>query len=154
MRVVSLRIVLFALALVSAQGEKVEKQPEEEKKIPTTLAEAHAELERIFSAEDLAEIDAMPSEDGMIRYHHGLGTSMRNAWGLWRNSALAKYMRELGFTHTDDMSGVILATFWCKRHGQDFRLEARAAKYKRYWDDRNDPSQGSRGEIRKMMMVN
>jgi hypothetical protein len=40
-------------------------------------------------------------------------------------------MRELGFTHPDDMSGAILGTFWRKRHGQDLNLEELKAAAKR-----------------------
>lgn len=111
-----------------AQADSLEK---EWGKSPASLAEAHAHLERMLSPEELAKIDAMDSEDGMIRYHFSLGLGIRNAWGLWAGSALAKHMQELGFTHPDEMSGTILAAFWCKRHGKDFRLEERAARYKK-----------------------
>ncbi len=130
MRLSSLLLVFLMFGSAYAQ----EADPnDQQKKIPTTLAEAHVELERMLPAETLAKIDAMESEDGMIMYHHGLGTGLRNSWGLWGRSALAEHMRELGFTHADDMSGVILSTFWCKRHGKDFRIEERAAKYRAYW---------------------
>lgn len=131
MRIVSLVVVLLSFSVVCAQGREEANQPEEQKGIPTTLAEAHAELERTLSAEELAKIDAMESEDGMIRYHMGLGAGIRNSWGLWAGGPLAKHMQELGFTHPDDMSGVILETFWCKRHGKDFRLAERAAASKK-----------------------
>lgn len=130
MRIVSLILALMSLTPAFAQEKNAE---DPQKKIPTTLAEAHAELERTLPAKTLAEIDAMESEDRMALYHHGLGTALRNSWGLWGRSALAEHMRELGFTHPDDMSGVILGTFWCNRHGQEFRLEERAAKYRTYW---------------------
>jgi hypothetical protein len=89
------------------------------------------QLEGILSPEELTTIDAMPSENDMSQYHFGLGVDIRNDWGLWQGSPLAKHMRELGFTDPDIMSGVILKTFWCKRHGQDFRLEERAAAFKK-----------------------
>ena len=129
-------ICLFALlpGIALAQDEKPEASAEKEKKIPTTLAEAHAELERDFPAEELKKIDAMKSEDEMIEYHFGLGMGIRNSWGLWGGSPLSKHMQELGFTHADDMSGVILETFWCKRHGKPFRLKERAAEYAAYWE--------------------
>ena len=106
-------------------------RPQEEQKTPATLSEAHAVLERMLSPQQLAEIDAMPSERNMAKYHFSLGLTIRNGWGLWTASPLAKHMQELGFTHADDMSSVILGTFWCKRHGQDFRLKERAAGYRR-----------------------
>jgi len=184
MRVVSLLLVSLLLSVVSA-GEggaeaqsrekfKPPKTPEEYRAMlervianvkkerenaPTTLAEAHERLEQMLSAEELAKVDAMPSQRGMSKYHMGLGAGIRNGWGLWGDLPLAKHMRELGFTHADDMSGVILDTFWCKRHGKDFRLEERAAKYKGYWDatkkDQEEEErrvEESKAAIRKMMM--
>jgi Domain of unknown function (DUF6794) len=120
--------------------------------IPTTLAEAHAELERILTDESLAMIDAMDSEDGTSLSHHGLGASMRRAWGLWGDSVLAQHMKELGFTNGDDMSGTILDTLWCKRHGQDFRLEERAAKYREYWEREQNRVPKARTALRRRMM--
>jgi hypothetical protein len=126
MRVIELLLVPFLLSLVSGQEERVRNQQQEQVKIPTTLAEAHAELERVLPPETLAEIDAMPSEKDMVQYHIPLGTSLRNSW-VSPGSPLAKQMQELGFTHPDGMSSVILVTFWRKRHGEDLRLEELAA---------------------------
>jgi hypothetical protein len=106
---------------------------------PTTLEEAHRQLEILLSKEELAKIDAMKSEDEMVKYHLELGMGLRNEWGLWQNSPLYEHLHKLGFTHPDDMSGVILETFWCKRHGKDFRLEERAAHYAAYWKSAADP---------------
>ncbi len=131
MRVISLLVVISSLSIVSAQEAKKDNPPQEQRKIPTTLAEAHAELERILPPQTLAEIDAMPSERDMIQYHMSLGLTIRNRWGLWADSALAKYMRGLGFTHPDGMSSAILATFWRKRHGQDLNLEELKAAAKK-----------------------
>jgi len=131
-RVVALLLMLSLLASVSAQaGGEVGQGSEAERKIPTTLAEAHVELERILPVETLAEIDAMESERDMRRYHLGLGMRIRNDWRLWAGGPLAKHMEALGFEHPDNMSGVILSTFWCKRHGEDFRLDERAEEIRR-----------------------
>lgn len=161
MRNVSLLVVLLSLSVACAkEGEaKSSSQPKEQQKIPTTLAEAHAELERLFPSEELAKIDAMESEDDMALYHLPFGAGLRNSWGLWQGSPLAKHMQALGFTHADDMSGVILYTFWCKRHGKDFRLEERAARYRKYWDqaqhvekEKESRAQKDNEAIRSMMM--
>ena len=138
--------ILFGVASLVAreEGQRTNaapsKQPTEASAIvPTTLQEAHRELERQFSREELAKIDAMKSENEMIQYHFGLGMGMRNGWGLWKSSPLAQHMRKLGFAHPDDMSAVILATFWCKRHGKDFRLKERADYNVAYWKAVADP---------------
>jgi hypothetical protein len=145
MSIASLLCVLLLLSVVSAQETKEDNPPQVQRKIPAafgaypllqqmrshippTLEEAHAQLERMLPRETLAEIDAMPSEFYMVKYHFSWGLTMRNGWGLWAGSPLATYMRELGCTHPDDMSGLILTTFWRKRHGQDLHLdELRAA---------------------------
>jgi hypothetical protein len=159
MRIVSLLVVLMSSSVVWAQEANKGNPPQEQSKIPTTLAEAHAELERILSPRTLAEIDAMSSERDMIKYHMSLGLSIRNGWGLWRGSALAKHMQELGFTDPDLMSGAILSTFWRKRHGQDLNLEELKAAAKRAADaarKRQEDEEWRRQEataaIAKMMM--
>ena len=48
---------------------------------PKTLEEAHLQLEKLLSAEELAKIDAMKSEDDMIIFHRGLGQNDQ-----WRGS--------------------------------------------------------------------
>ncbi len=149
MRIASLLFVLLWLCPVWAQEKRTETQPREQKKIPTTLAEAHAELERTLSPEELARIDAMASERDMIQYHMGLGAGIRNSWGLWSGGPLAKHMQELGFTHPDNMSGVILATFWCKRHGEDFRLEEKAANSKRSMEIARELQEEEASRVRK-----
>jgi len=176
MRVVFV-IVCLLLSPVSAQEQGVEKRVRQEpnrragiegvlarlarKQLhlkerwgepPATLAEAHARLEQILTPESLALVDGMDSEDGMILSHHGFGTGMRNEWGLWSGSALAKYMEGLGFPHPDEMSGVILATFWCKRHGRDFRLEERAAEYREYRERQQNRVPKARAALRSRLM--
>ena len=126
-------LVVSILSTVHAQEGKGKDPKKGKEKAPATLAEAHAELEKIFSHVELAKIDAMKSEKEMIRFHRGTGAFLRNSWGLWRGSPLRDHMRKLGFTHPDDMSAVILETFWCKRHGKEFRLEERAKYYAAYW---------------------
>ena len=61
---------------------------------------------------DRKEMSALPKRDEMIRYHHGLGTWIRNNWGLWGGSRLQKYFTDKGMAHPDDMSSVILFYYW------------------------------------------
>jgi hypothetical protein len=136
-----------AKQLATEQTEKAQAPP------PKTLEEAHQQLEKLFPKDELAKIDAMKSESEMIEYHFGLGMGMRNSWGLWGGGPLAQHMNKLGFHHPDDMSGVILETFWCKRHNKDFRLKERVAFNEAYWkaaanppETAKDPKDGSKVE--------
>lgn len=104
------------------------------KYIPRDLDDAHACLLTSLPNEALDRIRAAPSEDSMRQDHMGLGAAVRNGWGLWRGSRLATHLKGLGFHHPDDMSGVVLATFWCRLHGRPFRLEARARHAREHWE--------------------
>lgn len=101
--------------------------------VPKNLDEAHAQLLRDMPAEEQERIRNMKSEDEMIRYHFGAGMGIRNSWGLWGDSPLAKYFKDLGIHHPDDMSGIIMNTLWCRIHNQPFRLDARVKYYQAYW---------------------
>lgn len=124
-------ILLFSFTqLVRGQTEH-DIPPEVE--IPRNLEEAHAQLMKLFPKEEIERITQMASEDEMSIYHFGAGMGIRNSWGLWHGSRLAKYFNDLGIKHADDMSGIILGTFWCRIHEQPFRLQERIEYYQAYW---------------------
>jgi hypothetical protein len=123
MRALLAILISLCACWASAQEKPAVVEP------PRTLEEAHQQLESMLSTEALARIDAMKSEKEMIEFHLGLGITIRNKWGLLGGSPLANNLWKQGFSHPDDMSEVILRTFWCKRHGKDLNLEERADYY-------------------------
>ncbi len=150
MRALSLVLTCFVIAVVLGQAGEAEgvvpripfwregledfRIKEKMGEAPATLAEAHAELERMLSPEALAKVDAMASEDDAPLLYSVLGRDILEGWKLRRDSVLAKHMEELGFARASDMSDAIVDTFWCMRHGRDFRLEERAAESGRQWE--------------------
>lgn len=103
--------------------------------MPKNLEECFLELEKMLPKETIDEMKN-GTEQEMIRYHHGLGTWIRNEWGLWRDSELSKYFNKMGIFHPDDMSGIILKTFWCRLNDKPIRLEEHVEYYKSYWQQR------------------
>jgi glutathione peroxidase-family protein len=100
--------------------------------IPKDLEDAFVELSKMLSPALLNEI-RLKSERDMIEYHHGFGKWLRNNWGLWAGLRLAQYFRQLGINHPDDMSGIILTSFWRHLHSQPIKLEEQVEAYKEYW---------------------
>jgi hypothetical protein len=100
--------------------------------VPTTLAECFAALAHQLPPETIAAMKAGTEQD-MVRYHFSLGQWMRNEWGLWQGGPLREHLSALGLRHPDDMSGLILETFWCHLHGQPLRVAERVAKAQDYW---------------------
>ena len=106
--------------------------------VPTTLDECFTALEKVGTPEDR---DALKhaTERELARYHLSLGMWMRNTWGLWGGSPLAQYFRGLGLRHPDDMSGVILRTYWRHINGKPLELEREVAEKVRYHALRSPP---------------
>jgi len=69
----------------------------------------------------------------MITYHLGLGMWLRNNWCLWHGSELQTYFIELGLVHPDDMSGIILDSFWRSLNNKPLDLEGQIAHYTTHW---------------------
>lgn len=107
--------------------------------IPASLDDAHAYLLKRLPPEELQRIREMKSEKEMIDYHMGLGMGLRNSWALWAGSRLSRHFNQLGIHHPDDMSGIILDTFWRRLHNQPLRLDERIAFYQAYWQASNLP---------------
>ena len=100
--------------------------------IPRDLNDALVELDRIIGTKGHDDVMGT-TEKGMIEYHHGLSTWLRNNWGLWGGSRLSEYFHQLGIRHPDDMSGIIFDSYWRKLHGRPIDLEGQVRYYQDFW---------------------
>lgn len=98
---------------------------------PATLSAAMDCLDAHWPSRD--EYKAL-SYDDKIQAHFGFGMWMRNNWGLWGGGPLAGYFNEMGIEHPDDMSGIVLASYWLRSNDCPVRLEEQVAYYRAYWD--------------------
>lgn len=102
-------------------------------KIPTNLEECFKELHKKAMDKDLEDIKSRPEED-MIEFHHTLGRWIRNEWGLWSGGSLQDYFKNLGLHHADDMSGLILTSFYRHLKNIPLDIQKQVNYYKEYWD--------------------
>ena len=102
---------------------------------PKDLTECFQLLQIILPRETVTELKFTDEED-LYRYHLGLGMGLRNNWGLWRNSRLRQYFNKMGIHHPDDMSGIIIKSFWRYLSYQPIRLEEQIEYYQRYWEEK------------------
>ena len=105
--------------------------------IPATLEECFVKLDKILDSESIKKITSM-KEDEIFNLHFSLGMWIRNNWGLWEGSELSKWFNSLGIYHPDDMSGIILQSYWRYKHNQPVKLEEQIQIYKNYWKKRNE----------------
>lgn len=124
-----LLITLTAITLLSYSQEQYGKKPK-------TLEETFPHLGRMFNDTMLYNFMVLPEDVSTIRLHHGLGTFLRNHWGLWRNSELKQYFQSKEIYHPDDMSDIILKSYHRHLNNIPIDLEQQAAYYAHYWKDK------------------
>lgn len=100
--------------------------------IPKDLDDCFDQLKKKLKPEDLAKMKSGTEED-MIQYHFGLGMWMRNNWGLRKGGRLATWFNDKGIHHPDDMSGIILDSFWRHLNAKPIDLDKQIKHYQDYW---------------------
>jgi hypothetical protein len=99
---------------------------------PSTLEECFSSLKEMLSEEDLRALPQMTKNE-LSRLHHGLGRWIRNNWDLWQGGPLAEYFKTLGLHHPDDMSGLIIESFWHHLRNEPLDIVAQIKGYQDYW---------------------
>jgi len=98
--------------------------------IPIDLDDCIKELDHILDNNEKESIMETAEKEFTIYSHWGLGTWLRNNWGLWGGSILKTYFLKLGVDHPDDMSSIILTSYYRYLHGQDVNIEEQVKQYK------------------------
>ena len=100
--------------------------------VPRNLNQAVAALEDQLTNSDRQFILSTPNWDTLS--HHWLGRHIRNEWGLWAKSPLARWFEETyELTHADDISAIILSQFYSNVLGKPFDIDKQVQKYKDHW---------------------
>jgi len=103
--------------------------------IPKTLEECYLILNNI---EDLDEwLSCNNEKSALVTVHHTIGRWIRNTWGLWQNekNELVLWFNDNEIKHPDDMSSIILTSFYRYKKGFDINLEEQLEYYIEYWLD-------------------
>lgn len=82
-----------------------------EEELPKTVDEAVNRILAEMDDENKARVRQTPREK-LILFHHGWGTGIRNAFGLWRGNAAL--LESCGERHPDDASMVIIRAVWAR----------------------------------------
>lgn len=87
--------------------------------IPKNLEECFIELNKLLKPKDIEAIKNLKDREETIMYHHGMGTWLRNNWGLWGGSRLQQYLLKKGIKHPDSMSALILEYYYDWLNGEN-----------------------------------
>lgn len=107
--------------------------------IPKNLTECFNEIDHFFKQSDKESIKSKTESEFTGGSHFSLGIWMRNNWALWKGSRLSKYFNEMEIFHPDDMSGIILTSYYRFLLGKDIQLQKQVDYYKIYWKVNKKP---------------
>lgn len=102
-------------------------------KVPFTVIEA---LQMFLAALTDEEKSALKEieENQIAIFHHTLGEDIRNNWSMWEeNTPLVNSFKQIGITHADDMSGIILVSAWRQLNKKAIKLQEQVKTYQEYW---------------------
>lgn len=101
--------------------------------IPKDLADAIAQIDKMWDDSTKQEIRQMTENEFAGRTHRGFGMWIRNNWGLWKGSRLSRYFNDMGIFHPDDISGIILTCYYRHLKDEDFKVDELVKHYQDYW---------------------
>jgi hypothetical protein len=101
--------------------------------IPSDLEDAFVELRRLMPSAMIDEMNGLSEGEVGAHYHRSFGMWIRNNWGLWAGSRLAQWFNRIGIYHPDDMSAIVIDSFWRHLHGRPIGLEEQVTFFRDYW---------------------
>lgn len=101
-------------------------------RIPSTLQEALQELESQLSVEDKEKILAMEEWEYIRLSKIYISDKLKMQWLRSQDSLLKKFFKAEGLFHEDDMSDIILRSFYRHLKGEDIRYEEQLETKPRY----------------------
>lgn len=144
-----IKYLILTVFLVTNQlpGQEVNKDYK-----PINLNEAIIQLDLIFPDSTKQKISQMEEREFLGKAHLSTGMWIRNNWGLWKGGDLLKYFNGLGIHHPDDMSGIILCSYYRHLKNLDYELDSQIKFYQDYWEKtqeheykmKNDPVYASK----------
>lgn len=102
--------------------------------IPEDIEDCIDELDQMLP-EELSEEIKEKTEEELIEYHFSLGVLLRTIWNLWGETRLAEYFRELEIFHPDDMSMIIITSYYRYLHDQPLKLDEQIEYYQKFWEN-------------------
>ncbi len=103
--------------------------------IPNTLDQAYEALDRLLSARDRRAFMSRPEKEAVALAHMGLGLFIRNTWFRSGKSALPGVLYDFGARSLDDMSSMVLTSYWRHLNGKPIEIEKQGACYRRWSEE-------------------
>ena len=101
------------------------------KEKPKNLTECIQMLDKNLKKEDKECIKTLTEEEFFMESHFTLGMGIRNEWIRSGNPELVKFFSDEGVKHPDDMSAMILTSYYRHLLGKEIDFEGQISAYKK-----------------------
>jgi hypothetical protein len=103
--------------------------------VPNTLDEAFVALDTLLSSEDRISFMHKPEREAVTDAHFSLGMYIRNYWFRHGGSTLPGLLSDAGAQSLDDMSSMVLTSYWRHLHHKPIELKQQGSCYERWWKE-------------------
>jgi hypothetical protein len=101
--------------------------------VPNTLEDAFASLDSSLKPDQKLAFMQRQERQAVIEAHFAVGLYIRNEWLRTGKSSLVGTLQSVGARSYDDMSAMILTSYWRHLHGVKIALKEQGACYRRWW---------------------
>ena len=98
---------------------------------PKNLTECIQMLDHILKKEDKEKAKTLTESEFLIETYFGTGIGIRNEWIRSGNPELVKFFSDEGIKHPDDMSAMILTSYYRHLLGKEIDFEGQISAYKK-----------------------
>ena len=124
-------LITFCMCIISFIAFGQIKNTDMKKQKPKNLTECIQMLDHILKKEDKEKAKTLTEEEFFMESHFSLGMGIRNEWIRSGNPELMKFFLDEGVKHPDDMSAMILTSYYRHLLGKEIDLEGQISAYKK-----------------------
>ena len=127
MRKIIIIFVLITSFIAFGQIKNIDMKKEK----PKNLTECIQMLDKNLKKQDKEYIKTLTEEEFFMESHFTLGMGIRNEWLRSGNPELVKFFLDQGVEHLDDMSAMILTSYYRHLLGKEIDFEGQISAHKK-----------------------
>ena len=124
-------LITFCICAISFAAFGQIKNMNMKKEKPKNLTECIQMLDHILKKEDKEKAKTLTEEEFFMESHFSLGMGIRNEWIRSGNPELMKFFLDEGVKHPDDMSAMILTSYYRHLLGKEIDFEGQISAHKK-----------------------
>ena len=124
-------LVTFCMFVISFVAFGQIKNTDMKKEKPKNLTECIQMLDKNLKTEDKDYIKTLTEDEFFMESHFTIGMGIRNEWIRSGNPELVTFFLDQGVKHPDDMSAMILTSYYRHLLGKEIDFEGQISAYKK-----------------------